>query len=614
MQKPGFLLYSKAIPTESYITFAATLVALFTISMVWEYRKSIEVRYFILVEVQAAFWAMASGFELMAQTLEHKILWAKLSYFGIAFLPFCYFIFTTAFSQKNKIITTRSLIFLSLVPLITIPLVLTNKMHHMVWKDVIVSDSYPATLIIDYNFWFWIFWAYSFSLIIAGLYNLLLSAYEFTDHYKSQVRTLFIATFIPVLGNIMYITGFNPVPGFDWTPVLFIFTGLLISYGVVRYSMFNLVPYARNSLIDTMSDGFLIVNADGYIEDNNPAIEHIFGFTKPVKGKRFTSVFAQYSNLVAAVSKAENLFIEIKADHDEDVKTYHVKLKPFYNRVNQFCGHLVHINNITSLKKTENRLKHVNKKLEAEVEERGQLIEDLDAFAHTVAHDLKNSLGSIYNVSEIIEECIREGNIEMLKDFSGDIKDSARRSMKITQELLLLATVNHHDVAKEVVDMGQIFDKAYKRLNGLIKEYDVQVNYPDKWPEAMGYSAWIEEIWTNYLTNAIKYGGNPPVISVGADAGKHFTRFWISDNGDGIHPSDQDKLFKKYSRLNPDVAEGYGLGLSIVKKIAAKLGGNVGVESTGKKGKGACFWFELPSVKAESIGESAIASGKSEEV
>jgi len=124
----------------------------------------------------------------------------------------------------------------------------------------------------------------------------------------------------------------------------------------------------------------------------------------------------------------------------------------------------------------------------------------------------------------------------------------------------------------------------------------VQISEPARWPAALGYANWVEEIWTNYLTNAIKYGGTPPELTVGAEPALNgMVRFWIKDNGNGILPENQHKLFKKYTRLSPEKAEGYGLGLSIVKRIVEKLDGTAGAESSGKPGEGALFWFELPA-------------------
>jgi signal transduction histidine kinase len=106
----------------------------------------------------------------------------------------------------------------------------------------------------------------------------------------------------------------------------------------------------------------------------------------------------------------------------------------------------------------------------------------------------------------------------------------------------------------------------------------------------------MEEVWANYLSNAIKYGGYPPVVQLGAfHLDNHFVRFWIQDNGDGIKPEEQVRLFNDFSQLEGRrKVDGHGLGLSIVRRIIEKMGGNVGVESRGRNGEGSRFWFTLP--------------------
>jgi PAS domain S-box-containing protein len=576
------------LPKESIIEFLAVATALGTVAVLWRYRKSKEAMYLIFIEVLAAIWALTCGFEFISDTLETKKFWSQLSYIGFSFLPLFYFLFTTAFSQKYHIITPLNLAALSVIPLITIPLALTNEYHNLIWKNATLHPDLNM-IIIEHGTWFWIFWSYSITLIFAGLYNLLRSIYEFTAYYRSQVSTLLIATLIPLAGNVMYITGLNPIPGFDWTPVLFVFSGLVITFGIVKYRMFDLVPFARNKLIDTMSDGVIVINSEGFIEDFNPAVPRIFNFhTKPILRKRFASVFSVYPNLVVAIEEQKSL-VEIETDENGQANFYQIRITPVYDRNQQFSGHLLQINEITSLKNTENKLK-------AEIEERGRLIEDLDAFAHTVAHDLRNSLGSIYSSSEIIENSLAEGDTETLQEFAEMIKTAAHKAMQITHELLILATASHHEIDRKPLEMAQIFSSAKNQVKDFISKNDVQISVPGKWPTAVGYATWVEEVWVNYLTNAIKYGGSPPVIQTGFSESRNgMIRFWIQDNGDGITPENQSKLFQKYVRLAPQKADGYGLGLSIVKRIVEKLDGSVGIESTGKKGEGALFWFELPA-------------------
>jgi two-component system sensor histidine kinase/response regulator len=116
-----------------------------------------------------------------------------------------------------------------------------------------------------------------------------------------------------------------------------------------------------------------------------------------------------------------------------------------------------------------------------------------------------------------------------------------------------------------------------------------------KWPVALGYAPWVEEVWINYLSNAFRYGGRPPRLELGAEAqpdGR--VRFWVRDNGAGLTPEDQARLFTPFTRLDQVQVKGHGLGLSIVRRIVEKLGGQVGVES--QIGQGSTFSFTLPGV------------------
>jgi two-component system sensor histidine kinase/response regulator len=130
-----------------------------------------------------------------------------------------------------------------------------------------------------------------------------------------------------------------------------------------------------------------------------------------------------------------------------------------------------------------------------------------------------------------------------------------------------------------------------------ISTHDAQINLPDSgsFPPCFGYRAWVDEVWVNYISNAIKYGGRPPVITFsGEQLDNGFARYWIKDNGEGIPPEQQNKLFVPFRRLSQTSQHsGHGLGLAIVLQIIEKLGGEVGLEST--PGDGSTFWFTLPT-------------------
>jgi PAS domain S-box-containing protein len=226
----------------------------------------------------------------------------------------------------------------------------------------------------------------------------------------------------------------------------------------------------------------------------------------------------------------------------------------------------------------------------AELEARN---EDLDAFAHTVAHDLKNPLGLVIGFAEALGEEYATMPGEELRRYLHKIAQSGRKMSNIVDELLLWAGVRKVKVEARPLDMAGIVAEAQQRLAPMIEEYQGEIISPDTWPVALGYGPWIEEVWVNYLNNALKYGGRPPRVELGAtvqsDGG---VCFWVRDNGPGLTLEEQARLFTPFTRLNEVRTKGHGLGLSIARRIVEKLGGSVDVES--EVGQGSVFTFTLP--------------------
>jgi signal transduction histidine kinase len=136
---------------------------------------------------------------------------------------------------------------------------------------------------------------------------------------------------------------------------------------------------------------------------------------------------------------------------------------------------------------------------------------------------------------------------------------------KIIDELLLLAGVRQADVSIGPLNMASIVAEVQKRLSHTLGEHQVTVIEPASWPVAVGYAPWIEEVWVNYFSNGIKYGGQPPHLQL--------------------------------TQLGHTRTNGHGLGLSIVQRIVKRLNGQVGVSS--QVGFGSTFTFTLPGVESQ---------------
>lgn len=220
--------------------------------------------------------------------------------------------------------------------------------------------------------------------------------------------------------------------------------------------------------------------------------------------------------------------------------------------------------------------------------------EELDAFAHTVAHDLRSPLSIMLGFAELIKEDYTVLSPPDLLNHVQPILDYGRKMSTIIDELLLLSNVRHADMTLSEVPMAEVVESVLKRLAPLMEEQDAQISTPRTWPTAIGHPPWIEEVWFNYIHNALQYGGPAPQIEIGGamtDNGR--ARFWVQDDGPGIPPEKQSELFTPFTQLSQVKTEGHGLGLSVVRRIIEKLGGEVEMES--EIGEGSTFYFTLPT-------------------
>lgn len=293
----------------------------------------------------------------------------------------------------------------------------------------------------------------------------------------------------------------------------------------------------------------------------------------------------------AVVGKANELLAVFEP---QEIKSA-VDFTRLFGKSNDYGRQLIVSRDIINRTNNETTILDANEKLKNEISEKVKLIDDLSAFAHTVAHDLRDSICTIITATDLIQLEMKHGNHQPVPEINNLVRSSAYKTLYIMKELLTLATIRQQDIRLEQVDMGKIIAESENRLNDLIQETTATIIKPDKWPAIKAKPVWLEEVWVNYINNAIKYGGTPPVIELGAEQlnNENKIKFWIKDNGDGITKKEQEKLFTEFSRLETTRAQGTGLGLSIVKRIINKLGGEVGVSSNGVRGEGCIFYFIL---------------------
>jgi len=257
-----------------------------------------------------------------------------------------------------------------------------------------------------------------------------------------------------------------------------------------------------------------------------------------------------------------------------------ISAAPVLDREGRFQGTFSIITDISDRKEAEDALRESNA--------------ELDAFAHTVAHDLKSPLSVLVGFANLLESDYDAMEVGQVKESLQIIGHTSTKMVSIIDELMLLAQMRRSEVKLEPIDTPRILNEAMSRLRFMINQYSatIEIANPENIPVALGYAPWVEQVWINYISNAMKYGGTPPWIELGGvPTPDGRVRFYVRDNGKGLSPDKLDRLFIPFERLEKARAEGHGLGLSIVKRIVDKLGGDVDV--TSEAGVGTTFSFIL---------------------
>ena len=243
---------------------------------------------------------------------------------------------------------------------------------------------------------------------------------------------------------------------------------------------------------------------------------------------------------------------------------------------------------VTAAREMEAALKASNEELRARNEE-------LDAYAHTVAHDLKNPVSAILGFAEHLSQDAGSVPETERREALEAIARSAAKMQEIVDDLLLLGEARRAVVACRPVDLRAAVTESLQGLGHEVRRLGAAVRMPDAWPTPLGHAPWVERAVTNYLSNALKYGGRPPRVEVVCEALDDLrVRVAVRDDGRGLTREELGRTFVPFTRLARETAEGHGLGLSIVRRLVERMGGEVGVESEGRPGGGCTFWFTLP--------------------
>jgi PAS domain S-box-containing protein len=251
-----------------------------------------------------------------------------------------------------------------------------------------------------------------------------------------------------------------------------------------------------------------------------------------------------------------------------------------------------------ALRKSEEKLRNLNVSLELHVAERTMELqrvnEDLEAYAHSVAHDLRAPLRAMYGFSKALREDCADRLDETGREYTDFIESGARQMDKLITDLLEYSSVGHSELPEDAVELDAVVKEAMNRLAAEISDRQATVKVISPLGTTLGHRGTLVQIFANLISNGTKFvaDGMRPEIRIWSESRNGWLRLWVEDNGIGIDPEFRRKIFQVFERLHSseDFA-GTGIGLAIVRRAVESLGGRYGVES--EPGKGSQFWVEF---------------------
>jgi PAS domain S-box-containing protein len=398
---------------------------------------------------------------------------------------------------------------------------------------------------------------------------------------------------------------------------------------IFRHRTGDIVPVAREAIIESMSDGVIVLDLRDRVMDLNPAAQRLVGQTaSETVGHPIEQIWPDWAaldeRLQGKASNSETMMLDL----EDERRTYDVRVSSLADKHGQFISRVIVLRDITALKaihealrtaqgeleqrvqKRTAELAQVNTALRIEIAERQRAEkaleryaaelqrsnQELQQFAYVASHDLQEPLRMVTSYVQLLAQRYRGQLDADADDFIAFAVDGATRMQQLIKGLLAYSRVGTRGQPFEPTDCQSALDQALADLKVTLEESGAIVTH-DPLPTVMADATQLGQLFQNLIGNAIKFQNRrPPQIHVGAEQQDDEWLFWVQDNGIGIEPQYAERIFLIFQRLHTrDEYPGTGIGLAICKRIVERHGGRIWVES--EPGQGSRFYFTIPESK-----------------
>ena len=591
---------------------------------------------FLWLAIGECIWILGYIFELLAPTLETKILWDSIQYYGTFMMLAALLLMPADTDGKRWLRSGKFQLPLHFAIVLTAAVFITFRHSPLFCVQPHIQDAPPFGALF-YNFGPI---AYSVNVFMAAcalvaLVNILITIIKRQGIYKWQLSLILTGILIPFAAAILLLLGIEPFPQRDNTPVFFGLGNMFLAWAIFRYRALDLVPIAREIIIEKMGDGVIVTDTSGRILDINPAARTIIASAESIIGRSITTLPTPWPSIL----EDSNAVRELNLPGTEERTWYELKETALHDKKGKTIGRLFALRNITDRKKVEEELRLAHNELEIrvfdrtaelrasndrlriEVDEResaqketerlqeqllqSQKMESIGRLAGGVAHDFNNLLTGITGYAEMAGSCINQESPAhgMLKE----ICVIADRAAALTRQLLAFS--RKQILEPKVTSLNELVTTMQKMLVRIIGEdIRLECRLTDEPNAVLVDRSQIEQVLLNLSVNArdaMPGGGSltietMPVEFDAAYCADHpfaregkYARIAVSDSGCGIAKADLEKIFEPFFTTKP-VGKGTGLGLSMVWGAVKQNNGFIEVYS--EINQGTCFKVYFPLV------------------
>jgi PAS domain S-box-containing protein len=364
------------------VLFAASVqvvLALYT----WQHRQVQGATSFFWLLLVTMGWLFFRTIELVVLDPALKMFWNIVRFSFVPFISVSGLIFALDYTGHSTWLRSPRLLVLFVVPIVTVLLNWSNPWHRLLWQDYQIQQ-YGGWLIPTHVFgpWYQIFELHNWLIAFISYGVLIYQAFISTLYYRLRLFIIFFSFVIVALADILYVT--QLVPGLALTPIVEVFSTLILAWVLFRYRAFDLIPVAHHVLVQRMPDSLMVMDSQQRLLDLNPAAQQLLGIPvlKDAIGKPVDEVLSQWQEMHHLLSTEQVASTEITLHHEDTTYYYDVQTTLLTDRKGRETGWMLILRDITERKQVEMELLRSQSKLA-----RAHDIAALGSFSYNVLTD-----------------------------------------------------------------------------------------------------------------------------------------------------------------------------------------------------------------------------------